>query len=213
MAFIQLLMHIDHSLQAMVLQHGAAVYWLLFALVLGETGMLVLFFLPGNPLIFISGALAGSGQIHFGCLLLVLLSATVLGSHINFFLGRQAAHHLQRKPSTWLQSNRFRDSTQFYTAYGAHAFLVTLYIPILRTFAPFIAGMTQMPLRRFQVFSSLGALLWVGLLSTGGYYVGNLPFVHAHLNSLVVLGVGVGVSMPLLFTLGRLCKRRWQARP
>lgn len=171
---------------------------MLFAIVFGETAILVLFFLPGDPLIFISGALSATGEIHFSVVALILFLAAVMGSNLNYWLGNLLGKKMLQNNNKWVNRSALDSTHAFYEKHGSVTFLVSLFIPICRTFAPFIAGFTNMTYRKFQLYTIAGAALWVLTLISCGYFFGNIPLIREHLNILVLLGIGVGIGVPLL---------------
>jgi membrane-associated protein len=200
MEFIALLwdvaVHLDTHLAALLAQHGAWVYAILFFIVFAETGFVVTPFLPGDSLLFVAGALAATGGMDMWALNGSLIAAAVLGNSVNYAIGR----YLGPKVFHW-ESSRFFNKVAlvkthaFYERHGGKALVISRFIPILRTFAPFVAGIGAMTYVRFQAFNVSGALLWVGSLSVAGYLFGNLPIVKNNL-SLVILAIIVVSVLP-----------------
>jgi membrane-associated protein len=206
---IHAILHLDQFLNIAVGQYGVAIYLILFAIVFSETAILMLFFLPGDPLIFISGALSATGEIHYSIVILVLFLAAVFGSNLNYWLGGLLGKKMLENNYKWLNRSALETTHGFYEKHGAITFLVSLFIPIYRTFAPFIAGFTEMTYRKFQFYSTAGAAIWVLTLTSLGYFFGNIPFIRQHLNTIVLLGVGFGVGVPLIHSLFRYTKDRY----
>ena len=188
--------HLDTHLAALLAQHGAWVYAILFFIVFAETGFVVTPFLPGDSLLFVAGALAATGGMDMWALNGSLIAAAVLGNSVNYAIGR----YLGPKVFHW-ESSRFFNKVAlvkthaFYERHGGKALVISRFIPILRTFAPFVAGIGAMTYVRFQAFNVSGALLWVGSLSVAGYLFGNLPIVKNNL-SLVILAIIVVSVLP-----------------
>jgi membrane-associated protein len=203
---IHALLHLDQFLNTIIVQYGASIYAILFAIVFSETAILALFFLPGDPLLFISGALAATGAIKFWVLIGLLFIAAVLGSNLNYWLGNLIGKKVLTHDYKWLNRHALDSTNTFYERHGAVTFLVSLFIPICRTFAPFIAGFSNMTYRKFQLFSTVGAALWVLVLISGGYFFGNIPIIRNHLNVIVLLGVGLGLAIPLVNAVVRYIK-------
>ncbi|MBX6317196.1 VTT domain-containing protein [Pigmentiphaga sp.] len=201
--FLNMLIHIDQTLGVWVAQYGAWIYLILFLIIFAETGLVVVPFLPGDSLLFIAGAFAATGSMHLGLLIALLLVAAVGGNTVNYFVGRFIG------PKVFSQNIRFLDrealikTHAFYEKHGGKTLIIARFLPIVRTFAPFVAGVGYMTFARFQFFNVVGALLWIVLLVCLGYFFGNLPLVREHLNTIVLVGLGAAI-VPLL--LGGLWK-------
>jgi membrane-associated protein len=188
--------HLDKHLAVLLAQYGTWVYAILFLIVFAETGFVVTPFLPGDSLLFVAGALCGAGGMDPWLLNGTLIAAAVLGNSVNYAIGR----YLGPKVFHWEGSRFFNKAALmkthlFYERHGGKTLVITRFIPILRTFAPFVAGIGAMTYVRFQAFNVSGALLWVGSLSMAGYFFGNLPIVQNNL-SLVILGIIVLSMLP-----------------
>jgi membrane-associated protein len=186
--------HLDRHLAALLQQHGAWVYVLLFAIVFGETGLVVTPFLPGDSLLFVAGTLAATGGIDVHLLAVTLILAAILGNTTNYaigyWLGPKVFHWEQ---SRWFNRRALDRAHEFYERHGGKTIVVTRFVPILRTFAPFVAGIAQMTTIRFTAYNVVGAVLWVGSLLYAGYWFGNVPLVKDNLA--VVMLVIVAVSL------------------
>lgn len=200
MEFLALLwdiaVHLDKHLAALLAQHGTWVYAILFFIVFAETGFVVTPFLPGDSLLFVAGALAATGGMDMWALNGSLIAAAVLGNSVNYSIGR----YLGPKVFHWENSRFFNKAALmkthvFYERHGGKALVISRFIPILRTFAPFVAGIGAMTYARFQAFNVSGALLWVISLTLAGYLFGNLPIVKNNL-SLVILAIIVISVLP-----------------
>ncbi|RZL97207.1 MAG: DedA family protein [Variovorax sp.] len=183
---IDFILHIDKHLEAFVVAYGPWVYALLFVIVFVETGVVVMPFLPGDSLLFIVGALCGVGLMSFPIACAVLIAAAILGDQCNFTIGR----HLGPKVFQWEDSrffNRkaFNQAHAFYERYGGVTIILARFMPFIRTFAPFVAGVAAMDRGKFTLFNVAGALLWVLGIGTAGYFFGNLPFVRQHLEKII----------------------------
>ena len=199
---------LNHSLADTVTvwigSYGAAVYPLLFALVLVEIGIAPMFFLPGDPLLFLCGALSvGEGGLNPWLLVLVFFAATVLGSGMAYGVGRLLGRRAYERNYRWLDRDALRRAHDFFEGRGSWGLLVTPYIAVLRTFAPLAAGVAGMGVGRFAAAVSGGAVLWSAGLVTAGHFFGNVPFVREHMGQLVLAGIALG--------LGGLALRRWRA--
>jgi len=185
--------HLDKHLAALLAQYGVWVYAILFLIVFAETGFIVTPFLPGDSLLFVAGALCGAGSMDLWVLNGTIIAAAVLGNSVNYSIGR----YLGPKVFHWENSRFFNKAALmkthvFYERHGGKTLVITRFIPILRTFAPFVAGIGDMTYVRFQAYNIGGAVLWVGSLSVAGYLFGNLPIIQNNL-SLVILAI-IGVS-------------------
>lgn len=194
-----LLVHLDRHLAALLQQHGAWVYLLLFAIIFCETGLVVTPFLPGDSLLFVAGALAATGGIDVRLLALLLVAAAVLGNTVNYSIG----HFLGPKVFHWEESRFFNRKAlerahAFYERHGGKTIVITRFVPILRTFAPFVAGIARMAYVRFTAYNLAGALAWVLSLLYAGYWFGNVPFVKQNLTWVILSIIAVSL-MPLAF--------------
>jgi len=192
-----LLVHLDQHLAALLQQYGAWIYLILFAIIFSETGFVVTPFLPGDSLLFVAGALAATGGIDVHLLALLLVIGAVLGNTMNYAIG----HYLGPKVFQWESSRFFNrkalDSAHaFYEKHGGVTIIITRFVPILRTFAPFVAGIARMTFLRFSVYNIAGGLAWVLSLLYAGYWFGNVPVVKQNLSA-VIIGVIVLSIMPL----------------
>jgi len=194
-----LLFHLDRHLAVLLQQHGAWVYLLLFVIIFCETGLVVTPFLPGDSLLFIAGALAAGGAIDVHLLALLLVAAAVLGNTVNYSIGR----YIGPKVFHWEESRFFNRRAldrahAFYDKHGGKTIVITRFVPILRTFAPFVAGIARMTYLSFTAYNLAGALAWVLSLLYAGYWFGNVPFVNHNL-TWVILGIVVLSVTPLAF--------------
>ena len=200
--FIDIVLHVDKYLAVLLAQYGTWIYVILFAIVFCETGLVVTPFLPGDSLLFVAGALAAttaSGDgFEIGIVIAVLLAAAVLGDNTNYWIGRWAGKRIL----TWGDDSRlfnrkaFDATHAFYEKHGGKTMLVARFMPFVRTFAPFVAGVGNMTYPRYFLFDLCGAMLWVCSLCLAGYWFGNLPWVRANL-SLIVFGTIALSLVPL----------------
>ena len=194
-----LIVHLDRHLATLLQQYGAWVYLLLFAIIFCETGLVVTPFLPGDSLLFIAGALAAGGDIDVHLLALLLVAAAALGNTVNYSIGR----FLGPKVFHWEESRFFNRRAldrahAFYEKHGGKTIVITRFVPILRTFAPFVAGIARMTYLNFTAYNLAGALAWVLSLLYAGYWFGNVPFVKQNL-TWVIVGIVVLSVTPLAF--------------
>ena len=190
----QIVLHFDQHLGSYVAQYGTAIYAILFAIIFCEIGLLPLFFLPGDPLLFLCGALCASGAINIWELLPLLFVATVTGSVLSYAIGKRVGLQVFNRDYRWLDKAALNRSRTFYERYGRITFLLSPWIAVVRTFAPFIAGVSTMGFPKFMVSVSGGALLWVGGLLVGGYFFGNVPIVRDHMSVIVLSGIAAGTA-------------------
>lgn len=192
-----MLIHIDKTLGVWIAQYGTWVYVVLFLIIFGETGLVVLPFLPGDSLLFIAGAFSASGHMHPGFLIFLLITAAILGNTLNYLIGRSIGVRVYSMNLRFLDRNALARTHAFYEKHGGKTVILARFIPLVRTFAPFVAGVAAMPFARFQLFNIVGAVTWVMSLVLGGYFFGNLPFVREHLNTIVLLGIASAL-LPLV---------------
>jgi membrane-associated protein len=183
---IDFILHIDKHLEAFVVAYGPWVYALLFVIVFVETGVVVMPFLPGDSLLFITGALCGAGFMSFPLAVAVLLLAAILGDQCNYTLGRYFGPKVfQWESSRWFNRKAFDQAHAFYERYGGVTIILARFMPFIRTFAPFVAGVAHMSRARFSMFNVAGALAWVLGISTAGYFFGNLDWVRGNLEKII----------------------------
>ncbi len=183
---IDFILHVDKHLEAFVASYGLWVYALLFLIVFVETGVVVMPFLPGDSLLFIVGALCGAGLMEFVPAVAVLLAAAVLGDQCNYTIGRYFGPKVFRwEGSRWFNKRAFDQAHAFYERYGGITIVLARFMPFIRTFAPFVAGVAAMGRGKFSAYNVGGAVLWVLGIATAGYFFGNLPWVREHLEKII----------------------------
>ncbi|MDR0379183.1 MAG: DedA family protein [Candidatus Accumulibacter sp.] len=186
---VDILLHLDKYLAALVQQHGAWIYAILFAIVFSETGFVVTPFLPGDSLLFVAGGLAAVGGMDIFVLMFSLMAAAALGNMLNYQIGRYIGPKVfQWKNSRFFNRNALLKTQLFYERHGGKTLVISRFLPLLRTFAPFVAGVGTMNYARFLFFNLLGAVGWVLSLTLTGYFFANLPWVQKNL-SLVIVGI------------------------
>jgi len=188
-AFIEVILHLDQHLQEWVRDYGLWIYLILFLIIFCETGLVVTPFLPGDSLLFVAGAVAAGGGMNAHLLFAVLALASFSGDNTNYWIGRFAGPRIFSRQGSVLFNPAHLDRThRFYEKYGGKTVLIARFVPIVRTFAPFVAGMGRMTYTHFAAFAFGGAILWIGLLVYSGYLFGNLPIVRNNL-SLVIIAI------------------------
>lgn len=183
---IDFILHIDKHLEAFVVTYGPWVYALLFIIVFVETGVVVMPFLPGDSLLFIVGAMCGAGLMNFAIAVPVLLAAAILGDQCNYTIGRYLGPKVfQWEDSRWFNKKAFDQAHAFYERYGGVTIILARFMPFIRTFAPFVAGVAHMTRAKFTMFNVVGALIWVIGITAAGYFFGNLEWVRANLEKII----------------------------
>lgn len=196
---VDLILHLDQHLLDLVRTYGLWIYAILFLIVFLETGVVVTPFLPGDSLLFVAGAIAAAGEMNVHGLVLLLIAAAILGDSLNYAIGRYLGPRVFRFEDTRFFKRAYIDRTHaFFERHGGKTIIIARFIPIIRTYAPFVAGIGAMAYRRFLVFNVTGAILWVVLLTYAGYFFGNLPLVKNNL-TLVILGIIVLSILPGVF--------------
>jgi membrane-associated protein len=194
--FIDIVLHLDVHLQRLVADYGTWIYLILFLIIFCETGLVVTPFLPGDSLLFVAGTVAAGGGMDVHTLFAVLALASFLGDNTNYWIGRYAGPRIFRRKGSLLFNPAHLDRTQrFYEKHGGKTVLIARFVPIVRTFAPFVAGMGRMAYPRFLGYSIAGAILWIGSLTYAGYFFGNLPIVRNNL-SIVIIAIVILSIMP-----------------
>jgi len=194
-----LLVHLDRHLATLLEQHGAWVYLVLFVIIFCETGLVVTPFLPGDSLLFIAGTLAAGGGIDVHLIAVLLVAAAALGNTVNYSIGRFIGPKVFHWEESRLFNRRALDRAHaFYEKHGGKTIVITRFVPILRTFAPFVAGIARMTYLSFTAYNLAGALAWVLSLLYAGYWFGNVPFVKENL-TIVIVGIVVLSVTPLAF--------------
>lgn len=180
------ILHVDKHLAEFVQNYGMWVYALLFVIVFVETGLVVMPFLPGDSLLFVVGALAGTGAMNLPLAIGVLLVAAIAGDQVNYTIGRYIGPKVfQWEDSRWFNRKAFDAAHNFYEKHGGVTIILARFMPFIRTFAPFVAGVAHMSRATFTAYNVVGALIWVVGLTTVGYLFGNLPFVQQHLSKII----------------------------
>jgi membrane-associated protein len=200
---VDLVLHLDVHLLQLVQAYGVWVYAILFAIIFAETGFVVTPFLPGDSLLFVAGAIAAGGALDVHLLAAILAAAAILGNSTNYAIGRWLARHFFREESArWLNPAHLKRAHVFYERHGGKAVVISRFLPIVRTYIPFVAGLGAMKPARFTAYNVAGGVAWVGLLTYGGYFFGNIPWIRANLTLLIVTIVVVSL-LPLAAAFAR----------
>ncbi|WP_407362791.1 DedA family protein [Pseudomonas luteola] len=198
---IDLILHLDVYLEMLVSNYGSWIYFILFLVIFCETGLVVMPFLPGDSLLFIAGAICATGGMDPWLLGSLLAFAAVAGDSTNYVIGRTLGEKLFSRPNSKIFRRDYLERTQaFYALHGGKTITLARFLPIIRTFAPFVAGIGRMHYLRFLGFSVLGTFLWVGGLVTLGYFFGNVPFIKQHLSMLVIAIIAISL-LPMIISM------------
>jgi len=207
-----LIFHLDQHLAAVVHSYGFLTYLLLFAIIFLETGLVVAPFLPGDSLLFVSGAIAASGILNLNLLIAAFILGAVCGDTVNYWLGSYIGLHVFKERFPNFIKKEYLDRTySFYEKYGGATIFVSRFVPVVRSFAPFLAGVGTMEYHRFLFYNVLGAVAWTLAVVLSGYYLGRLPVVRENMNLLLLLVLVVTAGTILLLLAG-LVNAYWQKR-
>ena len=200
-SFIDLVLHLDHHLITLLAHYGVWIYGILFAVIFAETGLVVTPFLPGDSLLFAAGALTAvdsSGTLHLPLLLVLLMGAAIAGNSVNYLLGRRLGQAAFSGRYRFFRQEYLQQTQSFFDRHGGMAVALSRYMPIIRTFAPFVAGIGRMHFFRFQVFNVLGGVTWVAIMTGAGFLFGNLPLIRNNFG-LVTIGIVIVSLLPLVY--------------
>jgi len=198
-SLIDFILHVDVHLANFVEAHGVWVYALLFAIIFVETGLVVMPLLPGDSLLFVVGALCGIGLMSLPLSIGLLIAAAILGNQTNYAVGSYFGPRVfQWENSRWFNKRAFEQAHAFYEKYGGITLIAARFMPFVRTFAPFVAGVAQMSRSKFTLFDVTGAVLWVGGVTTAGYLFGNIPFIKANLDKIIWGAIFIPGALVLL---------------
>ncbi len=194
MELLDLILHIDEHLRNAVEQYGTLSYLVLFGVIFIETGLVIMPFLPGDSLLFAAGALAGAGSLSIWVLLPVLLTAAIVGDTVNYWIGSKTGEVVfTRKNSRIFRPAYLKKTHDFYEKYGGKTIIIARFVPIVRTFAPFVAGVGSMRYRDFLVYNVIGAFLWVISLTLAGFFFGKIPFIQRNFELVVLLIIAISI--------------------
>lgn len=197
--FIDLFLHLDEHMANVIQNYGALTYAILFLIIFCETGLVVTPFLPGDSLLFAAGTFAAIGNLNMAFLFLLLTGAAILGDAVNYWIGFILGPKVFRKEKSLFFKQAYLDKTNaFYEKYGGKTIILARFVPIVRTFAPFVAGIGKMPYRTFFFYNVVGAILWVAICSLAGYFFGQIPVIKENFE-LAVLGIIFVSVLPMGF--------------
>jgi membrane-associated protein len=208
--FIDFIIHIDVHLAEMIAQYGTWIYAILFLIIFCETGLVVTPFLPGDSLLFVAGALAslGTNHINIHLMVLLLIAAAILGDASNYFIGKFFGEKLFSNPNSKIFKRSYLEKTHdFYEKHGGKTIIIARFVPIIRTFAPFVAGMGKMTYARFFSYNVIGGISWVPLFMYAGYFFGELDFVKKNLSFLIFAIIFVSLLPGIIEILRQKAKK------
>ena len=214
MPLIDFILHIDQHLKDLIAQYGTWIYGIIFLIIFCETGLVFMPFLPGDNLLFAAGALAAIGQLNPWFISAVLGSAAIIGDSTNYWIGRKFGTRLFSETRKFPSRQHLTSAEIFFAKHGGKSVLIGRFMPFIRTFTPFVAGMSEMPYARFVAFSVSGTFLWVGTLVPAGYFLGQLPIVKDNLTLIVLFIIGLSILPLFIHAIQRhLAKRQAKNNP
>jgi len=210
MIIVDFILHCDDYIGLFINNYGALVYLILFAVIFCETGLVFLPFLPGDSLIFAAGTFAGIGQLNFWILMILIISAAIIGDTINYEIGKHFGRKLlDNKKFTIIKKENLDKADALISKYGSLAVFIARFMPIIRTIVPFVVGMGRLNYKKFITFNALGGITWVTLFLCLGYFFGNIPFVAEHFSLIIIAIVFISI-IPIIYAFikGKLDKNK-----
>lgn len=204
MQFISMLLHLDQTLIQLTAQYGEFIYIVLFAIIFCETGLILMPFLPGDSLLFAAGSFAAHTEspLEIQTLFILLLLASILGNKVNFLVGRLFGKKILATQNNWLVNKRHLDQAHdFYKKHGGKTIIFARFLPIIRTYVPFLAGISNMNLRYFSIYNVISGLLWIGSLLFAGYFFGSLPFIQNHFTLVLYSIIAITLLPPCIMMI------------
>jgi len=199
MEIVQYLVHFEKYITPLIGQFGGLIYFALFVIIFAETGFVVTPFLPGDSLLFVVGTLAGNGYLNIWTVYILMLVAAILGNTLNYYLGYKIGHKVFAKENSKLFNKQYLEKTRaFYAKHGGKTIILTRFMPIIRSFAPFVAGMGSMHYKTFMVYNVIGGFLWVTILTFAGYFFGGMPLIKNNFEIAIFAIVIISV-VPAIF--------------
>lgn len=185
---------LDAQLGSLIAAHGNLIYVILFAIVFAEIGFLPLFFLPGDPLIFITGSFCKVGSLNLTGMMLTLSVAAFLGNLVSYRIGAAIGENIDAHQYRWVNKKALQRTRAFYEKYGRMTLFISPFIAVVRTFAPFLAGVGRMPFSKYIIAANIGTSFWVVTLMLAGYFFSEVPFIRTHMASIILSGLSIGVA-------------------
>jgi membrane-associated protein len=195
---IDVFVHLDKHLDSVIGQYGTWTYPILFVIIFAETGFVFTPFLPGDSLLFASGALAARGALSVALVFVLLAGAAILGDTANYWIGKYLGDYILKRHSRWIKKEHLDQTHAFFERYGGKTIIIARFVPIVRTFAPFVAGLGAMTYSRFLAYNVIGGVGWVTLCLGAGYFFGNLPVVKDHFTLVIMVIVLISI-MPAVW--------------
>jgi len=206
--FIDLFIHLDKYLPAMVASYGNLIYGILFVIIFCETGLVVTPFLPGDSLLFIAGTVAAVGGLNLNLLLLIITSAAIIGDNVNYFIGRFVGQKILEMNLPMIKKEHLDKTHEYFEKYGPLTIIVARFAPFVRTFTPFIAGMGAMEYKKFLPFDICGGILWVCSFTLAGYFLGTIPVIKENMSlvALIIIVISLGAVGSIVLEIIRFFK-------
>jgi membrane-associated protein len=192
-AIIDFVLHFDRYLPGIIATYGFWTYLILFAIIFCETGLVVLPYLPGDSLLFVAGALAGAGFLNVEFLLIILVVAAVLGDTVNYWIGNRVGMKVFEKNYSLVRRDHLEKTEEYFTKYGGKTIVIARFIPFIRTFAPFLAGVGRMPYRWFITYNIAGAVMWILAFTLAGFFFGGIPLVKENFSYIIYAIIGISL--------------------
>ena len=210
--FLDLFTNVDRFFFTIANDYGLLIYFVMFMIFFLETGIVVMAFLPGDSLLFVAGAVTATGAIDPWWLTAVVTFGAILGNTSNFYIGSWLGHKIYDGSISWIDQEALNKTHQFYLMHGGKTVFLARFVPIVRTFAPLIAGAASMPVLRFEFYSITGAFVWVYGLVWAGHLFGNMPFIRDHLTTILLLGIGCALIPTMAIALSKYLKKKKAAK-
>lgn len=192
-AIIDFVIHFDHYLPGIIATYGFWTYLILFVIIFCETGLVIMPYLPGDSLLFVAGALAGAGYLNVEVLLITLVVAAVLGDSVNYWIGHRLGMKVLEKNYSLVRREHLEKTEEYFTKYGGLTIVIARFIPFIRTFAPFLAGVGKMSYRWFISYNITGAVLWISAFTLAGYFFGSIPIVQENFSYIIYAIIGISL--------------------
>ena len=209
---LDLFTNVDRFLITIASDYGLLIYFVMFMIFFLETGIVVMAFLPGDSLLFVAGAVTATGAIDPWWLTAVVTLGAILGNTSNFYIGSWLGHKIYDGSISWIDQEALNKTHQCYLMHGGKTVFLARFVPIVRTFAPLIAGAASMPVLRFEFYSITGAFVWVYGLIWAGHLFGNMPFIRDHLTTILLLGIGCALIPTMAIALSKYLKKKKAAK-